>query len=67
MSPIRKLWNLAWNSPALRQSGVAMVGTVLTGGFMAVAMILASRFLGPIDFGIFFSRYCHYDDCHQRD
>ncbi len=53
MTAFQKVWRLALRSPALRQSAVAMVGTGLTGALMAAAMIMASRFMGPIDFGIF--------------
>lgn len=43
----------ARQSPALRQSAMVTAGNVATGVIMAVAMILASRGLGPEKFGIF--------------
>ncbi len=53
MEVVQRFWRLTKNSEALRQSAVLVVGTSFTGVIMAVAMILASRALGPEKFGVF--------------
>lgn len=52
-STFQRLWTLLTTSQAIRQSAVMTVGTTITAVIMAVAMILASRELGPEKFGIF--------------
>lgn len=53
MQFIQLIWTLARKSEAIRQSAILVIGTSLTGVIMAVAMILASRSLGPENFGVF--------------
>lgn len=50
---VASLFLAARRSEAIRQSFILVMGTTLTGLIMAVAMILASRSLGPTKFGIF--------------
>lgn len=53
MEIISRLWRVTRSSEAVRQSAVTFLGTGITGAIMAVAMILASRVLGPERFGVF--------------
>ncbi len=48
-----RLRALVLGSGALRQSAIAASGNVITGLISAVAIILASRLLGPTEFGVF--------------
>jgi O-antigen/teichoic acid export membrane protein len=50
---LKKIGSAALVSGALRQSAVATVGNIVTGVVSAVAIILASRILGPTQFGVF--------------
>lgn len=50
---VKKLAQVALVSGAIRQSIVATLGSIIAGVVSAVAIILASRILGPENFGVF--------------
>jgi len=50
---LKSFWQLLINSEAVKQSALVFLGNIITSVIMAVAMILASRSLGPELFGVF--------------
>lgn len=56
MSSFGKIWSIGKNSlqsQGFQQSVITFGGTLLATGISAITIILISRFLGPVEFGVF--------------